>query len=164
MPRPMGFGWSLEAGVAGMRSAFLVRWVKERSGEAAGSWWRACLEGGNDVVWTSRHTPGRRAGACGVSAKLDLSLRGIKKADPPLFFPQNLLGGQSLNHAHLPLAFRTLPNDRRRGGQRCCGPCRRRYIEQGFANREQVAAPSVGHPAEVANPREALRQDVLQET
>ena len=106
----MGFEWSLEAGVAGLRSAFLVRWVKERSGEAAGSWWRACLEGGDGAFSGSRHTPGRRAEAGGVSTELDLSLRGIKKADPPLFFPQDLPGGQSLDHAHLPLAFRTLPN------------------------------------------------------
>ena len=68
------------------------------------------MEGGNDIFSPSRHTPGRRAEACEVSTEPGLSLRGIKEADPPLFFPQDLSGGQSLDHAHLPLAFRTLPN------------------------------------------------------
>ena len=155
----MGFEWSLEAGAAGMRSAFLVGWVKERSSEAVGSCWRACLDAGNNVFSPSRHTPGKRAEACEVSAGRDLSLRGIKKADPPLFLLQDLSGGQSLHHAHLPLAFRTVPN----GGfmSKWCDSFGRRRIEHGSANREQVEAPSVGHPAEVANPREALGQNVL---
>lgn len=161
MPLPMGFEWSLEAGVAGMQSAFLVKRVKERSGKAASSWRRARLEGGNGVFSPSRHTPCRRAEACEVSTELDLSLRGIKKADPPLFFPQDLSGSQSLDHAHLPLAFRTLPDSGLMSGRWCDDFRWRRYIEQSSANREQVAAPAAGQPPEVANPREALRQDML---
>ena len=78
MPQPMGFEWSLKAGVAGVRSAFLVRWGKERSGQAAGGCWRVSLDGGNDVFSLSRHRSGRRAEACEVSTELDLWLRGIK--------------------------------------------------------------------------------------
>ena len=156
MPVPMGFEWPLEAGTAGMRSTFLVRWLEERSREAAGSWWRARLEAGNDVFGSSRHTPGKRAEAREVSAGLDLSLGGIKKAGPPLLLVQDLSGGQSLDHAHLPLAFRTVPNGGFMSGKWCDSFRRRRYIEQSSANREQAASSPVGHPAEIADPRETF--------
>ena len=82
------------------------------------------------------HTPSTRARACGASTKLDLSLRGIKEATSPLFFPQDLLGGQSLNHSHLPLAVGTLPNGGLRSGGWCSGVRRRWCSEQISANRE----------------------------
>jgi hypothetical protein len=34
------------------------------------------------------------AGAGGATSGLNLLLRGIKKADPPFFFPQHLCGGR----------------------------------------------------------------------
>jgi hypothetical protein len=66
---------------------------------------------------------------------LTTRLRGIKEADPAEFFPKDLLGGQTLDNMHLPLAVGTLPNDGLIGG-RCGGARRRRCTEQSSANRE----------------------------
>ena len=106
----MGFEWSLEAGGCGNAKWLVAKRVKESSGEADGRGWSACFGCRSGVFSLGRHTPGTRAEACGVGTTLDLSLRGIKKADPPLLFPQDLSGGQSLDHAHLPLTLRALPN------------------------------------------------------
>jgi hypothetical protein len=112
----MGFEWSLEAAGRGNAERFVDRGVKERIGEADGGWSSACSGCGNGVFSLWGHTPGMHAGAGGASNGLNLWLRGIKKADPPFFFPQHLCGGQSLNYTHWPLAFRTLPNRQLRGG------------------------------------------------
>jgi hypothetical protein len=47
----------------------------------------------------------------------------------------------------------------RRGG---CLTCRERFAQQGPAQREQLTTPPIGQESEVADAREAFRQDVLE--
>ncbi len=89
----MGFEWSSEAGTAGTRDApreFLVA-VAFSWGEGLSL--ELVFEGGSSAFVRYGHTPSRRVGPRETRATLDLSLRAIKEADPPLFLPQDLLGG-----------------------------------------------------------------------
>jgi hypothetical protein len=89
----MGFEWSLEAGTAGARDArreFLVA-VAFSWGEGLSL--ELVFEGGKSAFVRYGHTPSRRVGPRGARATLEVSLRAIKETDPPLFLPQDLLGG-----------------------------------------------------------------------
>ena len=89
----MGFEWSLEAGTARTRDAARKYLVAVAFSWGQGLSLELAFEGRSGVFARYGHTPSRRVGPRGTSATLDLSLRAIKEADPPLFLPQNLLGG-----------------------------------------------------------------------
>jgi hypothetical protein len=72
-----------------------------------------------------------------------------------------LLRGEPFDYAHRSLTARTKPGDGRSRGRRWN---RRRFDrQQRAAERKQRTAPARGEPAEVANAREALGENMLQE-
>ena len=72
-----------------------------------------------------------------------------------------LLGGEPFDYAHRSLTARTKPRDGCSCGRRWN---RRRFDrQQRAAERKQRTAPTLGEKAEVANAREALGENMLQE-
>jgi hypothetical protein len=87
------------------------------------------------------------------------SLRAIKDLNLPRLREEDLKGSQAFDHAHGPLASAALPEPRftnrgRRGSWQLLS-------EEKAAEWKQLGTPTVGEPAEVADAREALGQDVL---
>jgi hypothetical protein len=136
MPLPMGLNGRRRQEPRECEAPSVSRWVQERSGGAAGGWWTSCSGAGVAFF-------------CALQKRASYACRSMRSKHqagpvvtryqgnrPPLFFRQDLLGGQSLNHTHLPLAVGTLPNrglmsDKWSGGVR-----RRRCIAESSANRE----------------------------
>ena len=107
------------------------------------------------------HTGSARAGASGLLVRLSSFLRAVNWADLTLSYPKNLRGRQSLDYEHGAAAAWATPrcvlNGRRSGRGRRYGS------KECSAKRKEFAAPPVCQPAEVADAREPLRQNMLQE-
>ncbi len=85
------------------------------------------------------------------------ALRAVKVLDR---LPE-LLRGEPFNHAHGSLTARTEPRDECGRGR--CRNGQKFDRQQRAAERKQRTAPAMGEQAEVANAREALGENMLQE-
>ena len=91
----------------------MVCWVAERA--------RAAKNVSRVIIATDSLEIYARAEAHGASARLDLLLRAINRADLPLFFAQDLPGCQSFDYVHRSAAAGAL---RQSGFAVCrCGAC-----------------------------------------
>jgi hypothetical protein len=115
---------------------------------------------GRDEPFPDKQTQlGRRGKAAPGRASGKWSLGAVKKVDLTSLWEDDLYGSQSLDQTHRALTTSALPE--RRLADRSGGRGWGFLSEEQTAVWKQVVASSVGEPAKVANPWEALRQYVL---